>query len=246
MEIAFSAVDSRDENRHILHIKSDEGETIKVGQMISIMLTDETYVERKIESMQCWFCPEGAKRGKWKDVESISNGESGEVIVYDIPGSVWNSSMPTPEEMRRMAAIVNIMPYKEIEAGDESIYDHVDKNFTVPDKVIAYLQTTKPFYMCPGIYQHPFKKDVTLLGPYSYTDNEYCWDRDAWKYVVKYHVTLPQAFIDKVMSDAGTAFLEEFAKSDESWGKAFEEWKKKPNVVCLLPDNAGEISLDNF
>lgn len=99
--------------------------------------------------------------------------------------------------------------------------------------------------MSPGIYKHPFK-DMELLGPYYYTDGEYCWDRDTWKYVVKYHVTLPQEFIDKVMSDRGTEFLELFYKSDESWGKEIGKLKERPNTVCLLPEDAGDSSLEDF
>ena len=107
------------------------------------------------------------------------------------------------------------MPYKEIKGGEESIYDHVDETFAVPQKVIAYLQTTQPHVVCLGMYKHPFK-EMELSGPYWYNDGEYCWDRDTWKYVLKYHVTLPQDFIDKVMSEKGTAFLDKCAGSDNS------------------------------
>jgi hypothetical protein len=31
---------------------------------------------------------------------------------------------------------------------------------------------------------------------------------DTWKYVLKYHVTLPKEFIDHVMSEEGIAFME--------------------------------------
>lgn len=141
--------------------------------------------------------------------------------------------------------MINIMPYKEINGGEESIYDHINESSTVPQKVIAYLQTTKPYLVCMGLYKHPFK-DMQLCGPYWYTDGEYFWDRDAWKYVIKYHVVLPQEFIDKVMSDEGTAFLEKCAEDDESWMKRVKEWKENANVLCLMPENAGDYSLDDF
>lgn len=215
MEITCAAVSAYDNSHHILTIKAGEGETIRVGQKISIMLMSETFVEHEIASMRKWELKPDAKRGKWIEVESVSDGQSCEADVYGIEGHVQTTSMPLPAEIRRLAAMVNVMPYKEINGGEESIYDHVDENFTVPEKVIAYLQTTQPHLVCMGFYKHPFK-DMQLCGPYWYTDGEYYWDRDAWKYVIKYHVTLPKQFIDKVMSDEGTVFLEKCAESDES------------------------------
>ena len=83
----------------------------------------------------------------------------------------------------------------------------------MPNKVIAYLQTTMPFVMSPGFYDHPFKTGTHLLGPYRYTDGKYYWDRDTWKYVLKYNLVLLQEFIGHVMSDEGTSFLEKCAKA---------------------------------
>lgn len=82
--------------------------------------------------------------------------------------------MPSPAERRRMAAMINIMPYKEINGEEESIFDHIDESFIVPEKVILYLQTTQPHFVCMGIYQYPFK-GMSLCSPYSYTDGEYYW-----------------------------------------------------------------------
>ena len=110
--------------------------------------------------------------------------------------------------------IIPITPYKELHDGEESIYDHIQKEYVVPDKVIAYLQTTDPFLMALGIYEHPFKKGTQLMGPYWFTDGKYYWDRDTWKYVLKYGLVLPQEFIDHVMSEAGTAFLEKCIKEN--------------------------------
>ena len=139
-----------------------------------------------------------------------------------------------------------ITPYTELRAGEKSIYDYVREGYTVPDKVIAYLRTTKPFLMSPGIYDHPFKKGYRLTGPYLYTDGKYYWDRDTWKYVVKYGLTLPQDFIDHVMSDEGTRFIEKCIEEHDSWGNAIKEWKKRQGFICFLPENAGDHSIDDF
>lgn len=141
--------------------------------------------------------------------------------------------------------MINITPYKEIKGGDESIFDNINETYKVPDKVILYLQTTQPYIVCLGLYQHPFK-DMKLSGPYWYTDGEYYWDRDTWKYVLKYHVTLPDRFVQKVMSGEGTAFLEQCAENDESWMKRIKEMKECPDMICLMPDNAGDFSLEDF
>lgn len=245
MKITFAAVYAYDNNHHVLTIKTDEDETINVGQIIPIQLTTGAFVEHKIEAMRKWKQKPNAKRGKWIEVESVSNGESAEIDVYGIKGHVQTTSMPSPAEMKRLAKLINVMPYKEINGGNESIFDHIDESFVVPQKVIAYLQTTQPYLVCMGIYKHPFKEQE-LAGPYWYTDGEYYWDRDAWKYVIKYHVTLPQAFIDKVMSEEGTAFLEKCAADDASWAKRIKELKESPNTLCLMPDDAGDYELDDF
>jgi hypothetical protein len=57
--------------------------------------------------------------------------------------------------------------------GTKSIYDYVKEGYSVSNQVIEYLKTTKPFYMSPGIYDHPFRPGVELLGPYTYTDGKY-------------------------------------------------------------------------
>lgn len=245
MEVQFAAVSAYDENHHIITIKADDNETIRVGQVISIERQDETFVECTIAAMRRWKKNPNAKRGKWVDVESISDGESCEIDVYGDIGHIQTTSMPSAAERRRLASMINLMPYKEINGGDESIYDYIDADFKVPPKVILYLQTTQPHMVSMGIYKHPFK-DMTLLGPYWYTDGEYYWDRDTWKYVLKYNVTLSKTFIDKVMSDEGTAFLERCAESEDSWAERIKAFKENPNVLCLMPDNAGDVSLEDF
>ena len=142
--------------------------------------------------------------------------------------------------------VIPITPYKELRGGKESIHEHIQEGYAVPNKVIAYLQTTEPFMMSPGIYEHPFKEGNRRLGPYLFTDGKYYWDRDTWKYVVKYGLVLPQEFIDHVMSDEGTAFLEKCEKENNSWGNVIGKWKEQPNTICLLPENAGDMDLEDF
>ena len=147
------------------------------------------------------------------------------------------------EEMRKM---ICLSPYKELRAGEKSIHDYVQEGYSVPEKVIAYLRTTEPYLMSPGIYEHPFKPGTRLLGPYMYTDGKYFWDRDLWKYVVKYHVTLPEEFVNYVMAGDGDAFFEEFIDKSASWSETIKQWKKKKGVICLLPDDAGDKELSDF
>lgn len=145
-----------------------------------------------------------------------------------------------------MSHPISLTPYREIVGGKESIYDHVQEGYSVPEKVIAYLRTSQPYVMSPGIYEHPFKKGCRLLGPYLYTDGTYCWDRDTWKYVVKYGLKLPQCFIDHVMSDEGTAFIEKCIEENPSWGNSINQWKERECLLCFLPDDAGDIDLEDF
>ena len=71
--------------------------------------------------------------------------------------------------------------------------------------------------------------------------------RYTWKYVLKYHVELPQEFIEHVMSDAGTEFLESFAQENRSWECTIADWKfSSEGGLCLLPADAGDMSLENF
>ena len=145
-----------------------------------------------------------------------------------------------------MKNIVCITSYKEIRGGEKSIYENVREGYSVPEKVIAYLRTTTPFMMSPGIYEHPFKPGSRLLGPYLYTDGKYYWDRDTWKYVLKYGLVLPQEFIDHVMSEEGTVFIEKCIEESDSWSNVIKEWKKRQGFICFLPENAGDRSIEDF
>ena len=159
-------------------------------------------------------------------------------------------SMPSREIREKIAKMICLTPYKELNGGEESIFDHVKEGYKVPDKVIAYLRTKKPFLMSPGIYNNPFKESMRLYGPYLYTDDTYYWDRDTWKYIVKYGLELPQEFIDHVMSEAGTEFIDKQIKENESWSKVLKEWKEnKKNILVLVDPNGEEDdddSIDDF
>lgn len=209
MEITFASTPSDKPNDTILSIRADVNEKISVGDYIDIELTNGDYVKKKIESMEYWDRKETAKRGKWIKIDAIENGQSCEAYICGIQSNtIQTTSMPSRRIREKWANMICITPFKEIKGGTESIYDYVEEGYTVPEKVIAYLRTTKPFLLSPGIYEHPFKKDIQLLGPYLYTDDRYYWDRDTWEYVVKYHVRLPEDFINHVMSIEGTAFIE--------------------------------------
>ena len=123
--------------------------------------------------------------------------------------------------------------------GEESIYDHIDRTFSVPEEVILYLQTKELYFFCLVLYPHPFHDDTTLCGPYVYTDGYYYWDRDTWKYVLKYGLTLPQQFMNYVMTDKATEFLNQ--KHNGDWHLAEQE-----NTLNLLPKDSGDIPLDKF
>lgn len=142
--------------------------------------------------------------------------------------------------------LVCITPYTEFHSGSESILDHTEQNYVVPEKVIAYLRVGNAYMVCMGIYDHPFKPETQLLGPYYYTDGHYYWDRDTWKYVLKYGLVLPEEFINHVMSKAGTHFIEERMNQDDQWSETIKQWKKKKDFLCLMPENAGNIDLEDF
>ena len=146
-----------------------------------------------------------------------------------------------------MDGSICLSPYKELNFGDKSIHDFVQEGYTAPDKVIAYLmKIRKPCLMSPGVYEHPFKPGTKLLGPYLCTDGKHIWDRDLWKYVVKYHVTLPQEFIDYVMSGEGDAVLNEYLDQPDTWADVFQKMRERDNGHCIRPDDAGDKDIDDF
>ncbi len=239
-----------------------ESEELRIGETISIEMMDETFLEREVLlinpkcagdysviSKKAQLKVQSGEYGiSSKHTEDVKGPCSAEIVVTDVPyhdiktdERVTAAAKRGKEEKKKC-----LSPFKELKCGDKSIYDHVKEGYAVPNKVITYLRTTNPFVVSPGIYTHPFKPDMRLLGPYLYTDGKYFWDRDLWKYVVKYHVVLPEEFVDYVMSGKGDRFLEYMSASDLSWGKAFDDWDKDPHTHVYMPRDAGDIDIKDF
>lgn len=239
-----------------------ENETAHLGDILTIELMDGSMIEREIKIINPKYADdyscvsnkmkEKVTPGYYKTykIDSVVNGPC---IATFVVTDVTYHEVKTKEEIEAREAMeiqskmVCLSPFKEIGCGNLSIYDFVKEGYTVPDKVIAYLMTTEPYMMCPGIYEHPFKPGTNLFGPYTYTDGYYWWDRDTWKYVLKYHVSLPQEFISHVMSDAGTQYLKHFTSENKSWSKVIKNWKNvdEPGLI-LFPDDARDLGLDKF
>ena len=239
-----------------LRIRLDENDVLVKGEIISIELMDNSIIKREIKIINpksagdYGVISETAKQ--WQPSEKTLSKITGPDVCEVVVTNVNYHDVKTAEEIRsrqfqkELGGKVCISPYKELCFGEESIYNYIEKGYTVPDKVIAYLRTTKPFLMILGVYKHPFKKEVDLLGPYLYTDGYYYWDRDTWKYVLKYGLKLPQEFIDHVMSDSGTAFIESCIDENDSWTDTIKQWKKQQGFICLLPDNIEKNDLETF
>ena len=234
-----------------LHVWLDDGEVIHLGDTISIEMMDDTFLDAEVKLIN----PEYAGDYAWITKKAAEGVESEEHVISEHrvmkaegPDTAVLAVLDVPyhEVKTEERSMICVSPFKEILLGSESIYDYVQEGYTVPDKVIAYLRTTKPYFVHLGIYGHPFKSEERLLGPYTSTDGKHYWDRDTWKYVLKYHVTLPQEFIDYVMSDEGDAFLERYNDETDSWSNTIMQLKKRKGTMCYLPDNAGEIELEDF
>ena len=253
-----------DYNGQILNIRYRlaANETVRLGDILTVELMDGSLIEREIKIINPKYAGDYSYVS-YKMKEKVISGEygtskiasvvTGPCIATFVVTDVAYHEVKTEQEIEARKAMemqekmVCISPFKETHCGDHSIYDFVKEGYTVPNKVITYLKTTEPYMMCPGIYEHPFKHGTKLLGPYTYTDGHYWWDRDLWKYVLKYHVSLPQEFVNHVMSNAGTLYLEQFVLQSKSWSKTIESWKNAdaPGLI-LLPDNAGNLELDEF
>ena len=234
-----------------IHVSLDENEKISLGDTVKIEMMDGTYLEREVKIINPNYAgdyaavSENVRLAGWKKSDKPILSVTGKCLCRIVVMNVPYHEVKTEREIeeRKMRAEMEskfwLTPYKELHMGDESIYDHTDETFEVPNKVILYLQTKELYLLSPGIYQHPFKKDMELLGPYIYSDGYYCWDRDTWKYVVKYGLTLPKKFIDYVMSDEADGFL---AKTHNS------NWplQKRENSLNLLPEDSGDIPLEKF
>ena len=245
-----------------LCIEMGEGEELSLNDIISIEMMDDTFLEREVLlinpnlagdyytiSEKTRKKVESGEYGVSKDPTSRIKGPCiADIAVTDVPYHEVKTdrNIANKKFVEEVEKKTCLSPFRELHFGDKSIHDYVQEGYSVPEKVIVYLRTTKPFMMCPGIYEHPFKPGKKLLGPYYYTDGIHFWDRDLWKYVLKYHVTLPDEFVEYVMSGAGDAFLESFYKNPDSWTNVIRNMKKQEKGICLLPDDAGEIDLSDF
>lgn len=147
-----------------------------------------------------------------------------------------------------MEGMISITPYRELLFGEKSIYDFISKDKKIDGDVINYLKTENAYLMSPGIYPHPFKPGMQLLGPYIYTDGTYCWDRDTWKYAVKYGLEIPDFFIAHVKSTAGKQFFGDYSRNHNlTWKKIISgEEAARKNSLVLLPHDAGDIDFADF
>lgn len=245
-----------------LHVQLEKGESISLGDTIDILMMDDSYLQREVKiinpqkagdyaivsqkmagKVQADECRPSKKRQTYVEGDCTC-----ELVVMNVP----YHEVKTDENIRAREAFEElqqrmcITPYAELNLGEDSILEHTKAGYRVQDKVIRYLQLGEAYMMCLGIYNHPFKADTQLLGPYTYSDGYYYWDRDTWKYVLKYGLVLPQEFIEYVMSDEGTEFIEQHIKDEDEWSLAIKQWKQSENGLCLLPDDAGNIALEDF
>ena len=242
----------------------EDGEVIHLGDTIDILMMDDTYLQREVKMINPRYAGDYAAVSK-KARAKVDAGEYGEskkkttivtgpcrctLVVMNVPYHEvkTNDEIAARQAIEERRRLINLVPYREFAGGkhSDSITEHTQDGYTVPDKVLTYLQVGDAYMMCPGIYDHPFKPGTRLLGPYYYTDGIHYWDRDTWKYVLKYHVVLPECFINHVMSEAGTAFIEKRIAEEDAWSKSIKNWKKQEGVLCLLPDNAGSIPIEDF
>ena len=227
---------------YVLHGTLEEGERLAIGGTVCIELMDDTVIEREILDLR------KLKDHKWLHVDELVGPGPFEIDVADH----GDCEVKTPnaiavrEWIEKEKEMVCLTPFEELRLGDASIHDWVEEGYGVPDKVLAYLKTTEPYMMSPGIYEHPFKPGERLLGPYCYTDGHFWWDRDCWKYTAKYHVRLPQEFVDYVMSGEGDEFLESHAPDDSSWFNRIEDNYGDAPHGNFLPQDAGNLDLEDF
>ena len=226
----------------VLHGTLEEGERLAIGGTVCIELMDDTVIEREILDLR------KLKDHKWLHVDELVGPGPFEIDVADH----GDCEVKTPnaiavrEWIEKEKRMVCLTPFEELRLGDASIHDWVEEGYEVPDKVLDYLKTTEPYMMSPGIYEHPFKPGERLLGPYCYTDGHFWWDRDCWKYTAKYHVRLPQEFVDYVMSGEGDEFLESHTPDNSSWFNRIEDNYGDAPHGNFLPQDAGNLDLEDF
>ncbi len=233
-----------------IDVRLDVNEKIALGDKIKIEMMDGTFLERDVKLINPKLAgdytavseklkAEGLKQSKNPDKE-VKGECCCTLVVMHVP----YHEVKTEDEiaLRKFEEEIQqrycLTPYAELHMGEKSIYNYIDSSFSVPDKVIAYLQIKELYLFAPGVYKHPFIEDKDLLGPYIYSDGYYYWDRDTWKYVLKYGLTLPKQFIDYVMSEKSDEFMKKHHNSD--W------YLKTENMLNFLPEDAGDIPIENF
>jgi len=241
MEISLVAGRSG-KDTYVIYGKLGDGERLAVSETVSIELMDGSSVVREVLELRALV------DGKYANVRACTGPCPFGVEVSNLEG--YDVKTPDAVEARRRIKrfdqMVCLTPFRELKHGDESIYDWVEDGYAVPKKVLAYLMTTEPFFMSPGIYEHPFKPGKRLLGPYCYTDGHFWWDRDCWKYTAKYHVRLPREFVDYVMSGKGDKFMKSHSPNPSSWFNRIEELYGDTPHGNFLPRNAGNVDLKDF
>lgn len=157
-----------------LHIRLDEGDVLTEGGNIRIEMMDDSVIEREVKIINPKWAGDYAavceEAKQWKQsgetLKEIKGPGEWDIVVMHVP----YHEVKTEEEIKNRAAMekflgelnskVCISPFKELGAGEKSIHDFVKDGYSVPDKVIAYLQTTNSYTMCLGIYEHPFKPGI--------------------------------------------------------------------------------------
>ena len=234
-----------EDNITVIFVETEENEVLHVGDEITIQLLDGTFVKREIYHIEIHKEIKGFKYRRNIAVETLGNGEEGDIFIEHTILIPYEGGVSIEEYQRRLK-IIDLTPYKEIHCGKESIYDNVEEGFSVPDKVVLYLRTNDNLCAAPGIYEHPFMSGRNLFGPYISSDDIYAWERDTWKYVLKYGLKLPQSFIDYVMSEEGTKYIENYAKKDKVFSEILKKYNEDPKNLTVHVEGEDGIPYDEF
>jgi hypothetical protein len=70
------------------------------------------------------------------------------------------------------------------------------------DAILNYLRSGEVHTACPGLIEDVLSEERILIGsPHIMTDGVWAWPNDLAYYVEKYHVKLPEVFIDHMKSN---------------------------------------------
>ena len=103
MIFTSAATSAYDENEIYLSIRTEPGESVKIGDTITIPMNDHTFEQREITGMlRNW---EKYEKGK-EHITEIRDGEWAECIIHDIhSGRIHTISSPYDEELSEEEAI---------------------------------------------------------------------------------------------------------------------------------------------